>query len=280
MMNKISVTLILLTLVNCGREASSPEPASPREAASSTAPARPASPQNAETPDVGQKRPSTSRPEITIDSPRPGEPVQENPVRVSGTARTFENNVVVRLRDARGRLLAERFTTAAGEMGQHNPYSIDLFMTRDPGSQITIEALEYSAKDGAERSLTRVTTPLAVPLTDIALHMHDSRRAPDDCTKTFSRVHRVPKSRSAARLAAEALVAGNPDLFPKGTEIRSVNLRDGVLTVDFNDRMANVGGSCRAQALRAGVERTLGALEGVRAVVITAGGSREMALQP
>jgi hypothetical protein len=219
-----------------------------------------------------------TQPEITITRPAQGETVRENPFTVSGRARTFENNVVVRIRDSKNALIAERFTTARGDMGTHNPYDIEMFVTRDPGSSITIEALEYSAKDGSERSLTRVKSPFAVPLVDLTLFLHDPKRAPTDCTQVFATTRRVPKSISAARLVAETLLT--TDQFPRGAMVRSINLRNGVVTVDFNERMQNVGGSCRAQAVRASLERSLGALDGVRSVVITAMGSREMALQP
>jgi hypothetical protein len=220
----------------------------------------------------------TKQPEITIEQPRQGDTVRQNPFTVSGRARTFENNVGVRIRDSKNALIAERFTTARGDMGTHNPYGIEMFVTRDPGPAITVEALEYSAKDGSERSLTRVKVPFNVPAIDMTLYMHDPKRAPTDCTKVFPINRRVPKSVSAARLVVETLLT--TDQFPRGAMVRSINLRDGVATVDFNERMTNVGGSCRAQAIRASLEESLGTLDGVRSVVITAMGSREMALQP
>src|SRR5918999_772770 len=94
--------------------------------------------------------PSAGRsPEIYIDSVSP-----TNPLRVSGRARTFENTVQVRVRDAGGDVIAEEFTTSVGEMGHHNPYFAQLWVVRDPGPRVTVEAFEYSAKDGSERSLT------------------------------------------------------------------------------------------------------------------------------
>jgi hypothetical protein len=218
------------------------------------------------------------QPEITIESPGAGDTVRQNPFTVSGRARTFENNVVVRIRDSKNALIAERFTTARGDMGTHNPYEIEMFVTRHPGSHITIEALEYSAKDGSERSLTRTRVPFNVPPIDLTLHLHDPKRAPTDCSRVFPITRRVPKSVSAARLIVETLLT--TDQFPRGAMVRSINLRNGVVTVDFNERMQNVGGSCRAQAIRASLEQSLAEIDGVRSVAITAMGSGEMALQP
>jgi hypothetical protein len=205
-----------------------------------------------------------------------------NPVVVTGRARTFENSVSLRLRDSRGALLAETFTTSDGEMGHHNPYRASIWVTRDPGATITVEALEYSAKDGAEQSLVSVTRPFAIESMDARLYFPDTNC---DGVKPYTR--RIPKTVSHARLLVEALMAGplpsergavKP--FPQGSQVRSVNLRDGVLTVDFNERLQNVGGACQAQMIRQSVTQTLGALPSVRKVVITAAGSEPLALQP
>ncbi len=208
-----------------------------------------------------------------------------NPLVIEGRARTFENNVVVRVRDARGRLIVEDFVTSTGEMGQHNPFRAELFITRDPGGRVTAEALEYSAKDGSERSLTSSTVSYAAG--QIQARLFFPARNPGDCSDVKGVMRTMPNSVSMARLLAEALLHGplesegelsNP--FPKGSDVDSVVLRNGILTVDLNDRLRNVGGSCAALAIRASIERTMKTLPSVREVVITAGGSRELALQP
>ena len=182
--------------------------------------------------------------------------------------------MILRIRDAQGRVMVETFTTSRGESGQHNPFAADVFLTRDPAGAITVEALEYSAKDGSERSLTRSEVPYAVPLTTMTLYLPNR-----DCTGVEPITRAMPKSVSVARLLVEALMR-EPAPFPRGSAIRSMNLRDGVVTVDFNERLQNVGGSCAAQMIRQSVEKTLEALPAVDEVVITAGGSRELALQP
>lgn len=207
-----------------------------------------------------------------------------NPLVLRGTARTFENNVALRVRDARGAVISEGFTTARGEMGQFSPWEGTLWLTRDPGAQITVEALEYSAKDGSEQSLVARTIPFALEPVDATLYFAD-----EGCTTVRAFGRTMPKSVSFARLLSEALVGGPTagekgkgavGSFPEGSRVQSVILRDGVLTVDFNERLQNVGGACRAQMIRESVTRTLAALPSVRRVVITAGGSEALALQP
>lgn len=92
--------------------------------------------------------------EIYIDSVIPG-----NPLLVYGRARTFENNVQVRVRSANGDSLAQRFTTSDGEMGHHNPFVVEIPIARDPGPKLIVEAFEYSAKDGSVRSLIARDVP-------------------------------------------------------------------------------------------------------------------------
>lgn len=207
-----------------------------------------------------------------------------NPVVIRGRARTFENNVALRVRDANGGIIGESFTTATGEMGTHSPFEGEVWVTRDPGGRITAEALEYSAKDGSPRSLVTKSIHYPVELIDATLHFPDKT-----CTTTKPFIRRVPKTVSMARLLVEALIAGPGAAeraagaaapFPSGSAVRSVNLKGGTLTVDFNERLQNVGGSCYAQMIRAAVTQTLKTLPTVKKVVITAGGSEKLALQP
>jgi hypothetical protein len=217
--------------------------------------------------------PSATRPEITITSV-----TSANPVVIEGLARTFENNVVIRLRDAKGALIHETFTTSRGEMGQHNPYRAEVFVTRDPGGKVTVEALEYSARDGSERSLVAKTIPYGVEAIVAVLHVPEKN--PADCSRVHPIQRSMPKSISMARLLVEALVREPALPFPKGAAVNGIAIRDGVLTVDFNERLQSVGGSCAVQAIRAAVEETLLALPAVDRVVITAAGSEKLALQP
>lgn len=197
-----------------------------------------------------------------------------NPIVVSGVARTFENNVVVRVRGADGAVLTETFTTSEGDSGHRNPYRAAIWLPEDPGGRVTVEALEYSAKDGSERSLVSMTKPYDVEQIDLKLYLPD-----DQCRAVHPVTRSVPKSVAIARLLVEMLIA-EPAPFPKGSRVQSVNLRDGVLTVDFNERLQNVGGSCAAQMIRAATTETLKQLPSVKHVVITAGGSEKLALQP
>ena len=217
--------------------------------------------------------------EIYIDSVR-----AENPLIVYGRARTFENTVQVRVRDERGDTIAEVFETSVGDMGHHNPFVARVWLTRDPGNRVAVEAFEYSAKDGSVRSLMSKEVDIPRERMPVTLMFPTA-----NCSTTVAFTRQVPHSVGIARLLVETLVAGPLDAerasgatsaFPRGSRVRSVILQGGVVTVDFNERLQNVGGACAVQAIRTSVNQTLKRLAGVREVVITAGGSRELALQP
>jgi hypothetical protein len=222
---------------------------------------------------------------VTIQSPADGGTLSTNPIVIRGTARTFENHVGIRLRDARGALIHQTFATAAGDLGEFNPWRTEVLLTRWPGETLTIEAFEESAKDGSIRSIDTATLRVAAEKRSATLHF---ARA-EDCEATIAVARDYPATQSVARAVVEALLAGPTESekaegaiapFPAGTAVTSINLRDGVLTVDFNEAMGNVGGSCRALALRAMLETSLGSLRGVTKVRLTVKGREEIALQP
>lgn len=217
--------------------------------------------------------------EIYVDEVR-----LSNPLTIRGRARTFENTVSIRVRDARGDLIREIHTTSVGEMGHHNPFEAQVFLTRNPGGRVTVEAFEYSAKDGSVRSLASRTVDFPIEPARVEVTFPAG-----DCDRLATFAREVPKTPSIARLLVEILVAGPTasekaagatSPFPKGSEVRSVILRNGELTVDFNERLQNVGGSCAAIGIRNAVTQTMKRLPAVKSVVITAGGSRDLALQP
>jgi hypothetical protein len=276
------VALIVVTLVFALMTGCTPAADSPSGAGSTVPDTASTPPESGTVVEVPADRTDDDPPReanIYIDAVEIG-----NPLVISGRARTFENNVVLRARDAAGKTIAEGFTTSNGEMGTHNPFRGSLWLTRHPGQRIVVQALEYSAKDGSETNVATLERPFGIDAIEARLFFPD-----ESCTNTRPFVRRLPKTVSMARLLVEALVAGPTQEevaggaatpFPSGSRVQSVNLRDGVLTVDFNERLQNVGGACRAQMIRASVTRTLSELPTVKSVVITAAGSEKLALQP
>lgn len=95
---------------------------------------------------------------ITVDGPRSGDLVDTNFI-VTGLARTFENNVLWRLRDDAGRELVHGFTTAnAADVGQFGEYLIHVAVPAGASKDVVLEVFESSAKDGSE--IHKVTVPV------------------------------------------------------------------------------------------------------------------------
>lgn len=226
---------------------------------------------------------------VTIIRPVDGAVARENPLKVEGTARTFENNVVLEVHDEDGNRILQTATTARGDLGEFNPWSEDLWVTTWPGEELTVRAIEHSAKDGSIRSLASVTLKNGMEQREVALFFPNQQRSGNDCSRVHKVNHIVPNSVGMARLLTEALIAGPTRFeqaqgftseFPRGARVDSIEVDGSTVTIDFSPEMQNVGGSCRVQAIRASIEKTLTQLPNVSRVRITAGGSEELALQP
>lgn len=291
-MKILAVMQIALLFASCSRAAVT-EPASTAraEVETSSAPSQPEGVRGRTRSQVSReaKPRSAVKRNVTIADPRPAVAISTNPFIIRGTARTFENAVSLRVRDEKGKSLAAGFTTATGDLGTFNPWEISLMLTTHPGQKLTIEAFENSARDGTEESLVRVDVPYSVAKIRYTLFFHDSKRALNDCSKVFPFIHEMPVSKSALLLVVEALMRGPSPAakrqgasssFPEGSAVQSVTIRDGAAIVDFNEKLANVGGACRAQAIRASLDQTLTKLPGVKRVIVRSNGSESAALQP
>jgi hypothetical protein len=233
--------------------------------------------------------PAGSARDVIIDSPANGSAFESNPIRLEGRARTFENNVTLELRDEAGAPILTSWATATGEIGELSPWTTELWVTDWPGAELAIRAADYSAKDGSLRSVDEVRLRNESEPREITLYFPHMERSGGDCSRVYPLNRNVPATPSMARLLTEALIQGPTDRekaegfsfdFPRSGRVQSIALRDGTLTIDFTSDLQNVGGSCRVQAIRAAIEKTMLQLPTVERVRILAGGSEELALQP
>jgi hypothetical protein len=111
---------------------------------------------------IGDTRPLTRAdfedvtPAILVESPLPHERVA-SPLRVSGTANTFEATFVARLLDSAGRELARKVVTATSGSGMRGTYDAALTFP-DTATPRWLEAYEPSAENG--RPLHKVRIPV------------------------------------------------------------------------------------------------------------------------
>ncbi len=97
---------------------------------------------------------------ITVDTPTSGMSVPAaGPLLVSGTAKTFESTVNIKVYDDQRNLILETFTTAAAPDIEPGPYSISIeFPAPVAAHSGTLEVFEYSAQDGTE--IHKVIVPI------------------------------------------------------------------------------------------------------------------------
>jgi len=111
-----------------------------------------------------------------------------------------------------------------------------------------------------------------------------------DCSDVYE-VSRTTKEKVAVgRASLELLLQGpNEDELedgyftniPKGVEIQSLNISNGVARVDFNNKLQEgVGGSCRVESIRSQISETLKQFPTVQEVIISIDGNTEDILQP
>lgn len=93
-------------------------------------------------------------PAILPLAPFPGATVK-SPVRVSGTANTFEASLSWTVLDGAGKVLDEGFTTATSGTGTRGTFSFDVDLGDFSGAA-TVKLFESSAEDGSEINVVEV----------------------------------------------------------------------------------------------------------------------------
>ena len=93
-------------------------------------------------------------PAILVESPLPLEDVS-SPLRVSGTANTFEATFQYELKDSSGKIVDKNFVTATSGTGTRGTFDFTTQLFDDVGSLVV---LELSAKDGSR--INEVEIPL------------------------------------------------------------------------------------------------------------------------
>lgn len=93
-------------------------------------------------------------PQILVESPLRGATVSA-PLRVSGTANTFEATLQYELR-AGGKAIAKGFVTASSGSGTRGTFDARIDFEADPGTELELYAYESSAEDGSPLHEVRI----------------------------------------------------------------------------------------------------------------------------
>ncbi|HEY6959252.1 MAG TPA: Gmad2 immunoglobulin-like domain-containing protein, partial [Candidatus Limnocylindria bacterium] len=104
--------------------------------------------------------PRTVSDRIAVASPAPASAAQRS-FTLSGLARTFEANVVWRVKDASGKIVANGHTTASiGTSVFWGTFSAPVTLPSSVSGNVTLEVYEVSPKDGTEQGV--VSVPLVI----------------------------------------------------------------------------------------------------------------------
>lgn len=230
---------------------------------------------------------------IAVITPQPQETV--GPViHLTGISRTFENNVLYRVRDADGKEIAKGYMTAEGpDIGQFATFWQEINYQMPKGDHGTIEVYEGSAKDGSE--INKVIVPVifdkSAQSMSIKLFFGKAGESDTDCSKVFAVTRNVPKTSAPLRTALDELLKG-PTSAEKhdyyftsinpGVTIQKLSIDDkGVAYADFSKILEeSVGGSCRVTNIRAQITKTMMQFSTVKKAVISVDGRTEDILQP
>lgn len=235
---------------------------------------------------------------IRVSSPRANDYVNAERFQLSGTARTFENNVAYRLTDlASKKVIAQGFTTATGEMGTFSPYETTVQVNQVSGVQYPTRALlevyENSAKDGTEINKVQIPVRVGVGADEpnaVEVYFLNGRKGSNnDCSKVFSLPRSIPQTKALATVTMQKLLAGPTAAesaqgfstqIPAGTTLNSVRVANGTATVDLSNQLSTAAGACRVTAIRSQIERTLRQFSTVQRVAITVNGKSDGVLEP
>ena len=98
-------------------------------------------------------------PAIIVNRPL-GESEVPSPVRVAGTANVFEANVLIRIVDSDGEVLAETFTTATCGTGCRGDFSENIEFDIDEPTEALLQVYEESAESGRPMNMIEVPVTL------------------------------------------------------------------------------------------------------------------------
>lgn len=107
--------------------------------------------------EAGLKRSQLEKftPSVLVESPVPGEEVS-TPLRMEGTANTFEATFNVELVDRDGNVLGERFVTATSGSGMRGTFEAELPFDAEAEGNAELVVFELSAEDGSRLHETRI----------------------------------------------------------------------------------------------------------------------------
>jgi len=231
-----------------------------------------------------------------------GIPLFYNPFIFEGSTIVFENQFQWRVSDQKGNLIASGQGYAdSPDVGLPGHFSIKGFFDALPqSSDGTLELFYYSPEDGSEKTLIKVPVQLAqmnkegTHLRKFKIYFSNSKKDPNllDCSKVYP-VERQTLDDELDQIApinihallrgptANEKALGYISSLPEGVHEPKIINNGDTFILDFDDTLKQgVAGSCRVQAIRSQIEKTIQAAFPDSKVVISVNGNTAEALQP
>lgn len=231
--------------------------------------------------------------DIIINQPLSNDTIS-SPVEITGRARSGEGAVYFRLKDGMNKAIAEGSATAPLGGSGLGFYSGKLEFDRPTTQNGWLEVYTKDAQDNSEQNL--ISLPIVFKefsKPKIKLYFSNIKEDPNvlDCSKVFMVEREIEPTNQIVKSVISELIKGVTEeemangyltnLPETAIELKSMDLKDGVLTVDFNQALQEgVGGSCRVIAIRSQITETLKQFENVKEVIISIDGKTEDILQP
>jgi hypothetical protein len=223
---------------------------------------------------------------VIVSSIAPNQLLQ-SPFVLLGRARSFENVVSWRVRDESGTELASgNVVTNAKGAGEYGMFRVRAFLHKLPKSDVgSVEVFTRSPRDGAEQDMVRIPVRLNTGATLVKAFFPNVIKDPDtkQCDVVYPVTRRVPKTEQVAEAAilelldgssAAEQISGSRTAIIPGAGLKSINVKDGVATVDFtHEFMLGISDVCATKALRVQVEQTLLQFSTIKVVKIEVEGT-------
>jgi len=241
----------------------------------------------------------TQEPPVLVHTPLPNQAIA-SPVEIRGKARGtryFEASFPVRITNSTGDVIARNSATADGNWMQEGfvafESKLDFSNANNVGKSGTI-VFEKANPSGRTENASRFSLPVrfvGTSTVDVFFGRDIVGTDVIDCSAVFGTERTIPKTKAVVRAALNELLEGPTEVekkdsryktyIPKDVEIQRLELRDSTAYVDFNQALQEgVSGSCRVQAIRSQITRTLTQFPSVDDVEISINGETKGVLQP
>ncbi len=207
-----------------------------------------------------------------------------SPLVVTGFGRVFEQTFAWRIKDNQGAIVQEgNAMTNASDTGQFGPFSFEVFLPALTDVHLTLEVLEFSAKDGTEQSVVSIPlTLLSTNTSTFSLWFSNNQKGSlEDCSETFPVSRTIAQTSAIGRGAIGELLKGPTELektqgyyshISPTVVLESLVISNHVANADFSPQSQLSGDTCRAKSARSSIEGTLLQFETVESVMIRIGG--------